>query len=129
MIIVTGGAGFIGSNLVRGLNQRGETDILVVDNLTNGQKMHNLADLDIADYIDKDEFINRSVPLVFLITSVLFCTKEPVRQPPNGMVITLWPIIMIILSVCCIGALQVILLCLCVIGFCIWLRPTRLYAG
>jgi ADP-L-glycero-D-manno-heptose 6-epimerase len=57
MIIVTGGAGFIGSNLVRALNLRGATDILVVDNLTNGQKMHNLADLDIADYMDKAEFI------------------------------------------------------------------------
>lgn len=57
MIVVTGGAGFIGSNLVRALNLRGETDILVVDNLTNGQKMHNLADLNIADYMDKAEFI------------------------------------------------------------------------
>ncbi len=59
MIVVTGGAGFIGSNLIRALNLKGETNILVVDNLTNGQKMHNLADLDIADYIDKTEFIDR----------------------------------------------------------------------
>jgi ADP-L-glycero-D-manno-heptose 6-epimerase len=56
MIIVTGGAGFIGSNLVRRLNQRGETDILVVDDLSDGTKFANLCDCDIADYEDKDAF-------------------------------------------------------------------------
>lgn len=59
MIIVTGGAGFIGSNLIHALNRRGETRILLVDNLSNGKKMHNIADLDIADYLDKDEFLNK----------------------------------------------------------------------
>jgi len=59
MIIVTGGAGFIGSNLIRTLNERGERNILLVDNLSNGRKMHNIADLDIADYIDKKDFIER----------------------------------------------------------------------
>lgn len=56
MIVVTGAAGFIGSNLVRGLNQRGHTDILVVDDLTEGDKFVNLVDGKIADYMDKDEF-------------------------------------------------------------------------
>ncbi len=56
MIIVTGGAGFIGSNLVKGLNQRGITDILVVDDLTEGDKFVNLVDCQIADYMHKDEF-------------------------------------------------------------------------
>ncbi|MCO6553483.1 MAG: ADP-glyceromanno-heptose 6-epimerase [Gilliamella sp.] len=57
MIVVTGGAGFIGSNIVKGLNDLGHKDILVVDDLTDGTKFSNLADLDIADYMDKDEFI------------------------------------------------------------------------
>ena len=59
MIIVTGGAGFVGSNIVAELNARGERDILVVDNLKNGRKMKNLADLLIADYMDKHAFIER----------------------------------------------------------------------
>ncbi len=59
MIIVTGGAGFIGSNLVRGLNRRGFTDILVVDDLTEGDKFINLVDGQIADYMDKHEFRRR----------------------------------------------------------------------
>lgn len=56
MMVVTGGAGFIGSNLVKGLNRRGFTDILVVDDLTEGDKFVNLVDCQIADYMHKDEF-------------------------------------------------------------------------
>ena len=56
MIVVTGGAGFIGSNLVRGLNRRGRNDIVVVDDMTDGRKFVNLVDCDIADYLDKDAF-------------------------------------------------------------------------
>ncbi|TIU10361.1 MAG: NAD-dependent epimerase/dehydratase family protein, partial [Mesorhizobium sp.] len=55
MIIVTGGAGMIGSNIVAALNAEGHDDILVVDDLTDGHKIANLADLRIADYLDKDE--------------------------------------------------------------------------
>lgn len=57
MIIVTGGAGFIGSNIVKALNDMGRKDILVVDNLKDGTKFINLADLDIQDYCDKEDFI------------------------------------------------------------------------
>lgn len=57
MIIVTGGAGFIGSNIVKALNDMGRRDILVVDDLTDGTKFLNLVDLDIEDYMDKDDFI------------------------------------------------------------------------
>lgn len=59
MIIVTGGAGFIGSNLVRGLNKRGLNNILVVDDLSDGNKVRNIEDCDIEDYMDKDEFLTR----------------------------------------------------------------------
>ncbi|MDX3894788.1 ADP-glyceromanno-heptose 6-epimerase [Pusillimonas sp.] len=59
MIVVTGAAGFIGSNLVRGLNRRGQTDILAVDDLTEGDKFVNLVDGQISDYMDKDEFRQR----------------------------------------------------------------------
>jgi len=55
-IVVTGAAGFIGSNIVKGLNARGITDILAVDDLTQGEKFRNLADLQIADYIDAGTF-------------------------------------------------------------------------
>jgi ADP-L-glycero-D-manno-heptose 6-epimerase len=55
-IVVTGAAGFIGSNIIKGLNQRGLTDILAVDDLTQGDKFRNIADLQIADYIDADVF-------------------------------------------------------------------------
>jgi ADP-L-glycero-D-manno-heptose 6-epimerase len=57
MIIVTGGAGLIGSNIVASLNFRGISDILVVDHLKDGRKMRNLADLDIQDYLDRDDFL------------------------------------------------------------------------
>jgi len=54
--VVTGAAGFIGSNIVKGLNARGIDDIIVVDDLTQGDKFRNLADLKIADYVDADVF-------------------------------------------------------------------------
>ncbi|MEP6966235.1 MAG: ADP-glyceromanno-heptose 6-epimerase [Polaromonas sp.] len=58
-IVVTGAAGFIGSNLVKGLNARGIDDIIAVDDLTQGDKFRNLADLRIADYVDADDFYGR----------------------------------------------------------------------
>jgi ADP-L-glycero-D-manno-heptose 6-epimerase len=57
--VVTGAAGFIGSNVVKALNDRGITDILAVDDLKDGSKFANLADCDIAEYLDKEEFIER----------------------------------------------------------------------
>ncbi|MBE0620064.1 MAG: ADP-glyceromanno-heptose 6-epimerase [Burkholderiales bacterium] len=57
--IVTGAAGFIGSNLVKALNERGESDIIAVDNLTRADKFLNLTDCEIADFIDKRDFVEQ----------------------------------------------------------------------
>ena len=59
MFIVTGGAGFVGSNIVRALNDRGTGDIVVVDDLAHGAGHANLADCRIADYLDKRDFYDR----------------------------------------------------------------------
>ncbi len=72
MIIVTGGAGFIGSNLIRGLNRRGIDDVLVVDDLTRGEKhlgLNGLSFLDLIDYRDFEErlgdFARQPIDAVF----------------------------------------------------------------
>lgn len=57
--VVTGAAGFIGSNLVKALNGRGVTEVLAVDDLRHGDKFANLTDCDIADYLGKDEFVDK----------------------------------------------------------------------
>ena len=59
MYVVTGGAGFIGANIVKALNERGIEDILVVDNLEKADKFLNLTDCEIADFVDKRDFIER----------------------------------------------------------------------
>ena len=56
-IVVTGAAGFIGANNVKALNARGRSDVIAVDNLTRADKFRNLADCDIADYLDKRELL------------------------------------------------------------------------
>ncbi len=57
-IIVTGAAGFIGSNIVRALNARGISDIVAVDNLAKADKFKNLVDCEIAEYVDKKDFLD-----------------------------------------------------------------------
>ena len=58
-VVVTGAAGFIGSNLVLGLNKFGIDDVIAVDDLTDGPKFRNLLGARISDYFDKDEFYAR----------------------------------------------------------------------
>lgn len=57
MHIVTGGAGFIGSNLARMLIERSGDDVMIVDDLSDGHKFRNIADLKIVDYLDKGDFL------------------------------------------------------------------------
>jgi ADP-L-glycero-D-manno-heptose 6-epimerase len=57
--IVTGAAGFIGANVVKALNERGVTKIIAVDNLKRAEKFKNLVDCEIADYLDKEDFLAR----------------------------------------------------------------------
>jgi ADP-L-glycero-D-manno-heptose 6-epimerase len=64
-IVVTGAAGFIGSNIIKGLNERGIQDIIAVDDLTDGDKFRNLADLHIADYVDHHVFYPRFAEQAF----------------------------------------------------------------
>ncbi len=56
-VVVTGAAGFIGSNLARALNERGIDDLIAIDSLVDGDKFRNLVDLSLADYLDSDAFI------------------------------------------------------------------------
>ncbi|ADV33981.1 ADP-L-glycero-D-manno-heptose-6-epimerase [Candidatus Blochmanniella vafra str. BVAF] len=74
MIIVTGGAGFVGRNIIKKLNEVEKKEILVVDNLSNGKKYRNLMNLDISDYLDKDYFINKLLdnPSYFKNIEVVF---------------------------------------------------------
>ncbi len=71
--VVTGAAGFIGANLVKALNERGESNIIAVDNLKYADKFKNLADCDIADYLDKEDFFGKLEEGFFdgLLTAVL----------------------------------------------------------
>jgi len=79
MIIVTGSAGFIGSNILKGLNEQGHTDIIAVDNLTNGKKYINQMDADISDYIDKDDLLtlieNKALPKITAIIHQGACSS------------------------------------------------------
>ena len=68
MIVVTGAFGFIGSNIVNALNKHGKTDIIVVDDLSYGHKIKNLPTANVADYFDKDDFLEIEIEKSFTLT-------------------------------------------------------------
>ena len=69
--VVTGAAGFIGSKLVEGLNRRGISEIIAVDNLAQGEKFKNLAGCEIADYIDQARFLDHLESLEGSVEAIL----------------------------------------------------------
>jgi len=80
MIIVTGGAGFIGSALIAALNKRQIADILVVDELDSDEKWKNLRNLSFADYVEKDDFLemvleNKLSPPIEAVFHLGACTS------------------------------------------------------
>lgn len=104
MIIVTGGAGMIGSNIIKALNERGITDILVVDHLKNGRKFKNLVDLQIADYMDRDDFLAQIMAGDDFGPLTPFSMRELALPPLSGMVNMSCSTTMNTLKSCCTTA-------------------------
>ncbi|MFI5297003.1 MAG: ADP-glyceromanno-heptose 6-epimerase [Polyangiales bacterium] len=82
-VLVTGGAGFIGSNLVRGLNEAGVRDVVVSDDLHRSEKLRNLSGLSIADYYDKSELI-ASLPKLAPLDAIFHQGACATTTEPDG---------------------------------------------
>jgi len=85
MLIVTGGAGFIGSALIWALNERGVNDILAVDELVSDERWKNLRNLSFADYVGKDDFLDmvaggKTPPGVKAVLHMGACTDTTERN-------------------------------------------------
>lgn len=86
MILITGGSGFIGSNLIRYLNSQGRNDILILDNFKNGEKFLNINNLNFFDLYDKDYFYNESLDkkIINKITKIVHLGACSSTQEWNG---------------------------------------------
>jgi ADP-L-glycero-D-manno-heptose 6-epimerase len=71
MIVVTGGAGFIGSAIINRLNELGENNIIVVDELGSDEKWKNLVPLRYKDFINKHEFPDRLESHIYKINAII----------------------------------------------------------
>ena len=78
-IVLTGGAGFIGSCLLRSLNDAGRRDIIVVDHIASTEKWRNLSNKRYEEYVNRDEFLTRLPKLSGKISAVIL--------PPSGILI------------------------------------------
>ncbi len=83
-LVVTGAAGFIGSNIAKTLCERGEYEVLAVDDLTAGDKFVNLVDCDIADYLDKDVFIDQLMEGAFDNSIAAICHQGACSDTTEG---------------------------------------------
>jgi ADP-L-glycero-D-manno-heptose 6-epimerase len=87
MIVVTGAAGFIGSNILRGLNDAGVTDILAVDDLTNGAAARNLAGKQFVDYLDWHDFVASAGNLPQLSAVLHFGANTNTRETDGRLLV------------------------------------------
>ena len=82
--IVTGAAGFIGSNLVKALNERGENNIIAVDHLKNADKFKNLVDCEIADYLD---ILRSRARIQSIVKNELNAVKDEFATPRRTVIV------------------------------------------
>ena len=80
MIIVTGGAGFIGSCVVRSLNDRGIDDIIIVDNIAETDKWRNMANKRYIKYYNRDEFLEHLPEYAGRVTNVFHLVRAAQQQ-------------------------------------------------
>ena len=80
-VLVTGAAGFIGANIVKALNERGITDIIAVDNLTNAAKFHNLVVVRLATTLTSVIFCRVCMPANSTARLTPSCIRVPVPTP------------------------------------------------
>ena len=88
MIVITGGAGFIGSALAWRLNQKGVTDLLLVDHLAESEKWKNLVPLRFVEYLDRQEFIAGSNTAISGTRSMRSSTSAHAHRQLRGTRIT-----------------------------------------